>query len=75
MTPLFHWLPKPMRVWLVRHFHLGNWPRVKTVDEAVSRVESARLLNKAMMKALFSDCTIVTERMLLLPKSIVAFTR
>jgi hypothetical protein len=74
MTPLFHWLPKPMRVWLVQHFQLGHWPRATTVDEAVDTVESARLINKPMMRSLFSNCTIVTERMLLLPKSIIAFT-
>jgi hypothetical protein len=27
MTPLFQWLPKPVRVWLVSHFQLGHWKR------------------------------------------------
>lgn len=44
MTPLFHWLPKPMRIWLVMKFPLGNWPRASSVDEAVRMIESARLL-------------------------------
>ena len=27
MTPFIHWLPRPLRIWLVRHFQLGHWPR------------------------------------------------
>lgn len=72
MTPFFHWLPKPARVRLVRRFGLGHWKRARSVDEAVRIVESARLVNRPMMRSLFPDATIVTERMLMLPKSFVA---
>jgi hypothetical protein len=72
MAPFFHWLPKPLRVQLVRNVALGHWPRAATVDEAVSTVESARLLTRGMMQALFPDAAISTERLLLWPKSYVA---
>ncbi len=72
MTPFFHWLPMPLRVWLVSRFRLGHWPRATTVDEAVRVVERARLLNRKMFQELFDDAEIQTERMLLLPKSFVA---
>ncbi|MFC1701446.1 class I SAM-dependent methyltransferase, partial [Pseudomonadota bacterium] len=35
MTPFFHWLPKPLRVWLVMKFSLGHWKKASTTDEAV----------------------------------------
>lgn len=72
MTPFFHWLPKPMRVWLVAHFRLGHWRRAASTDEAVRIVESARLLNRNMFQELFPDGDIGTERFLGLPKSLIA---
>lgn len=72
MMPCFHWLPKPTRLWLVSHFQLGHWRKATSVDDSVRIVESARLLNKQMLKALFLDATIVTERLCFLPKSFVA---
>lgn len=75
MTPFFHWMPKPMRIWLVMTFNLGHWKRQDTVDGAVSSVESARLLNRKMFKDLFSDATHITERILTLPKSLIAIRK
>lgn len=75
VTPFFHWLPKPARFWLVSHFELGHWRKADSVGDSVRIVESARLLNKKMLRALFADATIVTERLFLLPKSFVAIRR
>jgi len=72
MTPLIHWLPQPMRIWLTRHFKLGHWPRAKNMDTAMRLVEGTRLLNKPMLAAIFDDAEIYTERLLLLPKSHIA---
>lgn len=72
MTPFFHWLPKPLRVWLVMKFQLGNWNKAATVSEAISAVESARLLSRTMFQALFPGSTVLVERFLLMPKSLIA---
>lgn len=72
MTPFFHWLPEPVRIWLVMHFSLGHWGKARSVDEAVRTVESARLLNKKMFRELFGDARVTTERLFLLPKSHLA---
>lgn len=72
MTPFFHWLPKPIRVWMVQHFQLGNWGKAKSVSEAVQTVESARLLDKKMFQELFPGADIITERLFFLPKSFIA---
>lgn len=74
-TPFFHWLPKSIRIWLVSHFQLGHWRRAGTVDEAVRIVESARLLNRKMLRQLFKDAEIRTERFFWLPKSLIAVKR
>ena len=72
MTLFFHWLPKPMRIWLVMNFSLGNWVKASSVDHAVRKVESARLLNTKMFRELFDDARIETEKFAFLPKSFVA---
>ena len=71
MTPFFHWLPWPLRVKLVQRLRLGNWPRAATLDEAVRTVESARLLDQAMMQDLFPEAKVRVERLMLLPKSLI----
>ncbi len=75
MAPFYHWLPKPIRIWLVLHFQLGHKKKATSIDEAVRTVESARLLNKKMFQALFSDSFIVTERLFGLPKSFIGIKR
>lgn len=72
MTPFFHWLPKPARMFLVSNLQLGHWQRAKNTSEAVDIVESARLLNYKMFKALFPTANIKTERLFFIPKSFVA---
>ncbi|MBE9028975.1 class I SAM-dependent methyltransferase [filamentous cyanobacterium LEGE 11480] len=72
MTPFFHWLPKPLRVWLVSRLPLGHWRQANSIDEAVRMVESARLLNQMMFQELFQETKVLTERWLVLPKSFIA---
>jgi hypothetical protein len=75
MMPFFHWLPKPLRVWLVLNFQLGFFRKAATIDEAMRMIEGARLLNRKMLQELFQDSNILTERFFLLPKSFVAVKR
>ncbi|PIE17168.1 MAG: hypothetical protein CSA65_09550 [Proteobacteria bacterium] len=72
MIPFFHWLPMPVKLWMVSHYKLGHWPKADSTSDAVRILESARLLNKKMMQALFPDAVIVTERLCFIPKSFVA---
>ena len=72
MMPFFHWLPKPIRVWLVLHFQLGHRNKAGSIDEAMRTVESVNLLNRKMVQALFRDAHILTERFFGLPKSFIA---
>ena len=72
MTFFFHYFPKPIRIWMVCHFSLGHWEKGKSIKDAVFIVESARLLTRKMMQALFPDHQIMIERFLGLPKSIMA---
>jgi hypothetical protein len=72
MCPFFHWLPRPVRISLIMHFDLGNHKRSKSVDEAASKLENYRLLDKQMLQELFPDAVIKHERLLGLTKSLTA---
>jgi hypothetical protein len=72
MMPLFHWLPEPLRVALALRFGLGHFERAATVDDAVRNVEGIRLVDRKMFRHLFPDAVVSTERVLLMPKSLIA---
>jgi glycosyltransferase involved in cell wall biosynthesis len=72
MTPLFHWLPHKLRTLLVRRLALGHWPRARNSAEAHALVDSAQLLTRRELQALLPDARIIRERVIGLPKSLIA---
>lgn len=72
MTPIFHWLPRRARVWLVMHHALGHWPKSETERDALAIVDGVRLLRKRQLRELLPSAAITTEWFLGLPKSLVA---
>ncbi len=73
--PLFHWLPTSVKMSIVMARRNGYMDRAETVDDAMASIESARLLNGRQMGALFPDAEIAFERVLSLPKSMMAIRR
>lgn len=71
MTPLFHWLPRRVRVWLVRRVALGHWPRAADRHQAECLVDGARLLTRRELLLLFPGARIIRERILRMPKSLI----
>ncbi len=67
-----HWLPEQVRYRLVKKFAFGFAPAKQTVGAAMERVQSARLLDRGQMTALFPDGAITAERFLGLAKSWIA---
>lgn len=74
MTPLFHWLPRRLRIVLVQRIALGHWRRANNHHEAEALVDSARLLTRSELRALLPDARIISERILGLPKSLIAMS-
>lgn len=67
-----HWLPEQLRYRLVRRFALGFAGAQGSIDAAMRRVQSARLVDAGQMRALFPDAEIARERVLGLTKSLIA---
>ena len=71
-TAFFHWLPQSVRVSMLMRKARGNWSMAPDVSTAMSQVQSATLLDRRMMSALFPDALILNERFAGLVKSLIA---
>ncbi|MFZ5618856.1 MAG: methyltransferase domain-containing protein [Pseudomonadota bacterium] len=68
----FHWLPEQVRYRLVKRVALGFAGAQGSVDAAMRRVQSARLLDEGQMRTLFPDAAFAREKFLGLTKSLIA---
>ena len=68
----FHWLPEAVRARrLMKRAH-GFHAKASTINDAMRSVQQARLLDRAMMNALFPDAAHVDEKFVGLTKSLMA---
>lgn len=74
LCPMIHWLPMSLRAKIARRVALGNWPKADSFDAAMKAQTSAVLLDRSMMRTLFSDAKVEFEFFCGLPKSLVAFS-
>ena len=61
-TPFFHWLPEQVRYRMLMNSNLGFGGKRNTVDEAMRGLQSAVLLGKGQIAALFPDAELKSER-------------
>lgn len=69
LLPGWQWLPECVRVFLVRRWKcgwLGPYPEVSAARNAVREI---RLLDKAQLKAIFPNATLIPERLFGVVKS------
>lgn len=74
-TLFFHFLPEPLRVWLIMRRKLGYWEKAADIGEATRTAHSAILLHRSQMRYLFPDAEIVSEKAYGLTKSYIAIKR
>jgi Methyltransferase domain len=72
MRPFIHWIPEQVRACLLTVTRVGQYPRAVSMDQAMLFVQGNRLLTRPMLASLFPDARIMTERVALLPKSLMA---
>lgn len=70
--PLFQFLPRSVRAFLIFHGHIHYFPKAPTYRECLAVSDSTILLTRADMCRLFPEARIMTERLLGLPKSYIA---
>ena len=74
-APLFHWLPETIRARIIKKFALGFHPRARDMNQAMHLAQSACLLDRTQLRALFPDGTICNETVVGFTKSIMAVRR
>ena len=70
--PAIHWLPRSWRAWFMQHLPLAWSGKARDKAEAYRFVDGVRLLTLPQFRRLFPESTIVTERFVLLAKSLIA---
>lgn len=75
LFPFFHWLPRKLRVLLVRRFSLGWYGRVPDAEEASRLVRGIRLMKRSELRALFPAASILTEKFFGFTKSYIVVKR
>lgn len=73
MSPVFHWLPRVVRIALIRRLSLGHMRRQEHLIDAIKVIDSVELLDNEMFKTLFPNALLKKERFLGLPKSLIAY--
>ncbi len=72
MIPFNHWLPNPVRARLMQILPVAHAGRAKDLAMASDFVDSARLISRSQLCALFPATLVHAERLLLLAKSYTA---
>jgi hypothetical protein len=75
MAPVIHWLPRSIRVRLLRNFTLWGLITRPGPEKVKESVREIRLLDRGEMEVLFPDCEILEERFLGMTKSLIALRR
>jgi 2-polyprenyl-3-methyl-5-hydroxy-6-metoxy-1,4-benzoquinol methylase len=73
LFPFFQFLPTRIRVWLLRNFNLGWFPKTADEAKATEIVESIRLLNRTEFVQLFPGAKVYEEKFFGLTKSFIAY--
>jgi hypothetical protein len=75
VTPFIHWLPMTVRLGLGPRITLWGWTHGSTREQYEEQLKEIRLLSRGEMEKLFPDASVVRERWMGVPKSIVSIKR
>jgi len=73
LFPFFQFMPVSVRIYLLRHFNLGWFPKTPDPAQAREAVEGIRLLSKKEFLRLFPNAQLYEEKVFALTKSFVAY--
>ena len=71
--PLFQFLPLGARARLVARWPIGSLATVKDPAECLAQAQGTELLSRTEMRGYFPDAMLLTERVLGMTKSLIAF--
>ena len=72
ITPLIHFLPRPVYRKLLPFFSLWYWLKRPTSQEVDAYFGNTKLLDETQMRELFPDALLIKEKFLFFTKSLIA---
>ncbi|HII07127.1 MAG TPA: class I SAM-dependent methyltransferase [Methanotrichaceae archaeon] len=75
LFPFFQFFPPALKVFMIRHFSLGWYPRIPEKEEATKAAKSIRLLRRREVADLFPDGKIRDEKLFGLTSSFIVYGR
>jgi hypothetical protein len=72
ITPFVHWVPRRLRIRLLRNFTVWGWMTRPRHEDCRKMIEELQLLGNSEMRRLFPESQIQVERLLGIPKSLIA---
>lgn len=72
---MFHWLPRKLRMFIVKSRKMGHLPRADSTEHAAEIVDSAQLMNYAEVAVCFPESIVHREVFLGLTKSFIVTGR
>jgi SAM-dependent methyltransferase len=73
LFPFFQFFPLPLKVFMIRHFSLGWYPKISDKEEATKAAKSVRLLWRREVANLFPDGKIRDEKLFGLTISFIVY--
>ena len=71
-TPMLHWVPEQIAYRIVMKRKCGFWNKQDNVSDAVSIIQSAKLIDFKQLQVLFPSAKIEKEKFFLFTKSLLA---
>ena len=65
-------MPMSWRLWVLQTIGLGRFKPIADLNDAMSVLESSILLDGKQFRSLFPDAKILMERLVMIPKSMIA---
>ena len=75
LFPFFHWFNRKIRLSLVKHYNLGWYKKQSKLSDAEKLVDEIRIMKKKELIKLFPNENIFSEKLLLLTKSYIIYSR
>lgn len=73
LFPFFQFLPKSLKIFLIRHYNLGNFKKTPEKDKAEEIANSIRLISQKELKSIFPEGKIYKEKVFGITKSFIVY--
>jgi 2-polyprenyl-3-methyl-5-hydroxy-6-metoxy-1,4-benzoquinol methylase len=75
LFPFFHFLPRKVRIFLIKNFSLGWYEKTRNTEKATELIDEIKLLSYNELKKIFPDAFIIREKIIGITKAFILINR